>query len=148
MKNPTNKEIRACDGSILNIAPAANSQKIAVAKKIVKAKPATIKLVLKSLKNTSFFFMYWDEKEYEEFKTFLSLNPNAGDVEPNSGGIRKVRWTSGGRGKSSGVRVIYFNRLENGEIWLLTLYSKKETTQLSKKTLQLLVEKLNDSFNG
>ena len=88
------------------------------------------------------------EKEYEEFKTFLSLNPNVGDVEPNSGGIRKVRWTSGGRGKSSGVRVIYFNRLENGEIWLLTLYSKKETTQLSKKTLQLLVEKLNDSFNG
>lgn len=93
-------------------------------------------------------FMYWDEKEYEEFKTFLSLNPNAGDVEPNSGGIRKIRWTSGGRGKSSVVRVIYFNRLENGEIWLLTLYSKKETTQLSKKTLQLLVEKLNDSFNG
>ena len=93
-------------------------------------------------------FMYWDQKEYEEFKTFLSLNPNAGDVEPNSGGIRKIRWTSGGRGKSSGVRVIYFNRLENGEIWLLTLYSKKETTQLSKKTLQLLVEKLNDSFNS
>ena len=80
-------------------------------------------------------FMYWDEKEYEEFKTFLSLNPNAGDVEPNSGGIRKIRWASGGRGKSSGVRVIYFNRLKNGEIWLLTLYSKKETTQLSKKTL-------------
>ena len=51
-------------------------------------------------------FMYWDEKEYEEFKTFLSLNPNVGDVEPNSGGIRKVRWTSGGRGKSSGVRAL------------------------------------------
>jgi len=49
--------------------------------------------------------MYWDEKEYEEFKTFLSLNPNAGDVEPNSGGIRKVRWTSGGRGKSEPYRV-------------------------------------------
>ena len=35
-------------------------------------------------------FMYWDEKEYEEFKTFLSLNPNVGDVEPNSGGIRRL----------------------------------------------------------
>ena len=33
MKKPTNKEIRACDGSILNIEPMANSQKIAVAKK-------------------------------------------------------------------------------------------------------------------
>ena len=48
MKKPTNKEIRACDGSILNIAPIANSQKIATAKKTVKARPATIKLVLKS----------------------------------------------------------------------------------------------------
>lgn len=55
MKKPTNKEIRACDGSLLNIAPIANSKKIAMAKKIVKAKPATIKLVLKSLKNTSLF---------------------------------------------------------------------------------------------
>ena len=55
IKTPTNKEIRACDGSILNIAPIANSQKIATAKKTVKARPATIKLVLKSLKKTSFF---------------------------------------------------------------------------------------------
>lgn len=46
-------------------------------------------------------------------------------MEPNSGGIRKIRWNS--RGKSGGVRVIYFNRLTNGEIWLLTLYSKKQT---------------------
>jgi len=46
------------------------------------------------LKHHQICFMYWDEKEYEEFKTFLSLNPNAGDVEPNSGGIRKVRWTA------------------------------------------------------
>ena len=55
MKKQTNKEIRACDGSILNIEPMANSQKIAVAKKTVKARPATMKLVLKSLKKISFF---------------------------------------------------------------------------------------------
>ena len=55
IKNPTNKEIRACDGSILNIAPIANSKKMAVAKKTVKAKLATMKLVLKSLKKISFF---------------------------------------------------------------------------------------------
>ena len=55
MKKPTNKEIRACDGSILNIEPMANSQKIAVAKKMVKARPATMKLVLKSLKTHHFF---------------------------------------------------------------------------------------------
>ncbi len=63
---------------------------------------------------TKYCLVYWAQ---EEFKTFLALNPEAGDVEPNSGGIRKISWTSGGRGKSSGVRVIYFNRLTNGEIW-------------------------------
>ena len=65
---------------------------------------------------TKYCLVYWTQEEYEEFKTFLALNPEAGDVEPNSGGIRKIRWTSGGRGKSGGVRVIYFNRLTNGEI--------------------------------
>ena len=96
---------------------------------------------------TKYCLVYWTQEEYEEFKTFLALNPEAEDVEPHSGGIRKIRWTGGGKGKSGGVRVIYFNRLTNGEIWLLTLYSKKQTVQLSKKTLQALVEKLNDSFN-
>ena len=71
-----------------------------------------------------------------------------GLIDADLGGyIVKKRVALPGRGKSGGVRVIYFNRLTNGEIWLLTLYSKKQTVQLSKKTLQALVEKLNDSFN-
>ncbi|MGU2729634.1 transcriptional regulator, partial [Acinetobacter baumannii] len=44
---------------------------------------------------TKYCLVYWTQEEYEEFKTFLALNPEAGDVEPNSGGIRKIRWTSG-----------------------------------------------------
>ena len=67
---------------------------------------------------TKYCLVYWTQEEYDEFKTFLALNPEAGDVEPHSGGIRKIRWTGGGKGKSGGVRVIYFNRLTNGEIWL------------------------------
>ena len=43
---------------------------------------------------------------------------------PGSGGYRKVRWKRPGTGKSGGVRVIYFNRLENGVIWLLVIYAK------------------------
>ncbi|TCM61444.1 hypothetical protein EC844_12842 [Acinetobacter calcoaceticus] len=74
------------------------------------------------------------------------MNPEAGDVEPQSGGIRKVRWRGKGKGKQGGLRVIYFNRLANGEIWLLSLYSKDTITQLEKKTLRTLVELLNKSF--
>ena len=46
------------------------------------------------------------------------------------------------KGKQGGVRVIYYNRLANGEIWLLTLYSKDTITQLEKKTLRQLAELL------
>ncbi len=96
---------------------------------------------------SKYCFLYWTQQEYEEFKVFIAANPDAGDVEPGAGGIRKVRWSSGGKGKSGGVRVIYYNRLASGQIWLLTLYSKSNIKQLDKKTLKQLVELLNDSFD-
>lgn len=76
---------------------------------------------------TSEYPYYWTDEQYEEFKTFLAQNPTIGDVEPNSGGIRKVR-CSKGKGKKGGVRVIYYNRLANGQVWLLSLYSKDTIT--------------------
>lgn len=95
---------------------------------------------------TKYYSDYWSEEEYSDFQMFLASNPNAGVVEPNTGGVRKIRWRSGKTGKRSGVRVIYFNRLANGEIWLLTIYEKSTTAKLSKKTLKALAEKLNESF--
>ena len=59
---------------------------------------------------------YWTADERGAFATWLSENPNAGDVIPSSGGIRKFSWSRAGSGKRGGVRVIYFNRLTNGEI--------------------------------
>ena len=34
---------------------------------------------------------YWTEEERGEFASFLSANPTAGDVVPESGGVRKIR---------------------------------------------------------
>ena len=67
---------------------------------------------------------YWTEDEHGEFVGWISQNPEAGDVIPGSGSCRKVRWARKGMGKRGGVRVIYFNRLANGEIWLLLIYAK------------------------
>jgi hypothetical protein len=66
----------------------------------------------------------WSEEERLEFMTWLASNPEAGDVIPESGGCRKVRWSRAGTGKRGGVRVIYFARLSFGEIWLLLVYAK------------------------
>ena len=55
---------------------------------------------------------------------------------PGSGGIRKVRWGRSGSGKSGGVRVIYFTRLAEGELVLLTLYAKAKTGNLTGSKLK------------
>jgi hypothetical protein len=39
---------------------------------------------------------------------YLAANPRAGDLIPGAGGVRKLRWARGGRGKSAGVRAIYY----------------------------------------
>ncbi len=66
----------------------------------------------------------WTEQERGAFCAWLAANPEAGDLIPSSGGCRKVRWSITGSGKRGGARIIYFNRLANGEIWLLVIYTK------------------------
>ena len=56
----------------------------------------------------------WSDAEREAFINWLVINSEAGDVIPGTGGLRKVRWSRQGMGKRGGVRVIYFNRLEEG----------------------------------
>jgi hypothetical protein len=68
--------------------------------------------------------LYWTEEERGEFAAFIAAHPGEGDVVPESGGIRKVRWRRAGVGKSGGVRVIYFVRSEEGQLVLLMLYAK------------------------
>ncbi len=44
----------------------------------------------------------------------------------STGGVRKLRWAPSGRGKRGGLRVIYYWKNKEGEIWLLTIYDKTE----------------------
>jgi hypothetical protein len=48
----------------------------------------------------------WSDTEREEFVGYIAANPRAGDVIPETGGIRKVRWGRRGSGKRGGARVI------------------------------------------
>ena len=88
--------------------------------------------------------VYWTEEERGEFAAFLSANPEAGDVVPESGGIRKVRWKRAGTGKSAGVRVIYFTRNATEELVLLTLYAKAKTDNLTGPLLKEIRRALED----
>lgn len=80
--------------------------------------------------------VYWTEEERGVFASYLANNPEAGDVVPESGGIRKIRWSRAGSGKSGGVRVIYYTRLACGQLVLLTLYAKAKTDNLTGPKLK------------
>ena len=80
--------------------------------------------------------LYWTEEERGQFAAFIARDPLVGVVVRDSGGIRKVRWSREGSGKSGGVRVIYFTRLAEGEVVLLTLYAKSKTDNLTGAKLK------------
>ena len=82
----------------------------------------------------------WSEQERGAFCAWLAANPEAGDVIPGSGGCRKVRWSIVGSGKRGGARIIYFNRLANGEIWLLVIYTKSVTGNIPAHILKSIRE--------
>jgi mRNA-degrading endonuclease RelE of RelBE toxin-antitoxin system len=73
-----------------------------------------------------------DEDERSGLITFLGMNPDAGDVIPETGGVRKVRWAAKGKGKRGGVRVIYYCHSETYPLFLLTVYAKNQQANLTK----------------
>ena len=63
---------------------------------------------------------------------YLAEHPSSGDIMQGTGGIRKLRWSAHGKGKSGGVRVIYYYHNESIPLFLLTLFGKGEKANLSK----------------
>jgi hypothetical protein len=86
---------------------------------------------------------YFTDDEYAELQNSIVASPEAGDLIRGSGGVRKLRWGVAGRGKRGGVRVIYYLRLRQGQVWMLTLYAKNEAESISAAVLKKIKEELD-----
>lgn len=82
----------------------------------------------------------WTEDERTGFIDFIARNPEAGDVIPGTGGVRKIRWRRQGSGKRGGVRVIYFYHNANAPVFLLMVYAKAVREDVSPDAKQALAE--------
>ncbi len=85
--------------------------------------------------------------EQSALETAIASNPTAGDVIQGTGGIRKLRFGFGGRGKRGGGRAIYFVWLSEDTAVMLAAYAKKEQDDLSaadRKALAAIVKELTD----
>ena len=78
------------------------------------------------------------DDEYKEFQNFLVANPKKGDIIKGSGGLRKIRWKVKGRGKSGGIRNIYYYYEEYSLILMIFVYKKSKTEDLTPKQIEIL----------
>ncbi|MCH8896529.1 MAG: type II toxin-antitoxin system RelE/ParE family toxin, partial [Proteobacteria bacterium] len=70
--------------------------------------------------------------EIDAVTGLLATDPPCGDLIQGTGGIRKVRIAVKGKGKSGGVRVVYYYYNETLPIFLLTVFAKNEKDNLTK----------------
>jgi hypothetical protein len=93
----------------------------------------------------------WSNTEREEFVSYIAANPKAGDIIPETGGVRKVRWSTKGSGKRGGARVVYFYADPCRPLYLLMIYAKARKEDLSaeeKRTVRGLALNLKGRYRG
>jgi|WetSurMetagenome_2_1015567.scaffolds.fasta_scaffold680010_1 hypothetical protein len=73
-----------------------------------------------------------DETERSSLVLYLAHNPEAGDLMPGTGGVRKLRWALEGRGKRGGARVIYYFHSERMPLFIITAYAKNVRDDLDE----------------
>jgi hypothetical protein len=91
----------------------------------------------------------WTEDDRIEFVNFIAANPEAGDVIPDTGGLRKIRWSRPGTGKRGGVRVIYFYHDDLMPLYLLLIYAKagrENWTGDEKRRAHALTENIKQAY--
>lgn len=87
---------------------------------------------------------YLSDEEYAALQSHLIAQPESGALIRGTGGVRKLRWASRGRGKRGGIRVIYYLKLQNEQIWLLTLYGKESKDTIPAPILKKLREAIEN----
>ena len=80
------------------------------------------------------------DDEYRGLQNELMEDPESGDIIKGGGGIRKLRYAAQGRGKSGGVRVIYYWVKDNHQIFMLVVYPKSKKDNLTDKETAILRE--------
>jgi hypothetical protein len=90
----------------------------------------------------------WSDEERGALIEYIARSPEAGDVIPETGGIRKLRWTRPGKGKPGGARVVYFFYDRKSPLYLLMAYEKAARDDIppeAKKTLREFASRIKSA---
>lgn len=79
------------------------------------------------------------DEAYQLFQTYLLEHHELGDFIPHTGGCQKIRWKlSDNKGKSGGVRVIYYTLAKRGKLFLMMMYAKSRQDNMTEKEKAIL----------
>jgi len=78
------------------------------------------------------------DEEYRHLQEVLLMRPEAGDLIPGSGGLRKLRWRVSNKGKRGGLRAIYYWHVPSEICYMLFGYKKNDQTDLTPQQLRSL----------
>ncbi|GHS89051.1 toxin RelE [Campylobacterota bacterium] len=95
--------------------------------------------------------LWLGDDELAQLQSMLLNDPLAGDVVQGTGGLRKMRFALGSKGKSGGARVVYVDFAAYEKIHLITAYAKSEKDNMTKaerNNLAKLVEGLENEMRG
>ena len=93
---------------------------------------------------TKLIYTYLTDDEYVGLQGYILKYPETGKIVPGSGGVRKLRWAMAGKGKRGGVRVIYYFKKQDDEIWMLTIYGKSEVENIPAHILRKIAEEIKN----
>ena len=85
-----------------------------------------------------------DDEGYALLKAKLAVSPDAGQLMPGTGGLRRLRWRRPGTGKRGGLRVIYYWWSNRDRIHLLSIYAKSHKSDLTTEEKSLLRKELEN----
>lgn len=68
----------------------------------------------------------------------IAANPQSGDVIASGGGVRKVRVSGRGKGKSGGYRVLTYFLMPGRPVFLLWVLNKSKASNLTDKQTAIL----------
>lgn len=93
---------------------------------------------------------YLDDDAFLRLQRLLMLNPEAGALMPDTGGLRKLRFGDErrGKGKRGGLRVIYYWWDAGLQFWLFTIYDKDEMSALTKAQREMLKQMIKTELEA
>ena len=78
------------------------------------------------------------DQEHTQLVNFLAQYPDAGDIIPSTGGVRKFQWRALSPERRTEARIIYYFRDLNVPLYLLAISGKGKKMVLSESDKRLM----------